>query len=548
MYKSQHVITCRHYLLFCICAFILGIFLTVRFGISSAIVFILVTFSASILTLLLIFLITQRKTKKKLILSALLAAFALLGVFRIFIAESPDANTLKGYINEEAWVYGTVASEPQLTRSGYSYTFEMDVFCVNHDNSASGTIIMYIPKSRGCTFHAGDNIYCWARLSVPEAGQNSSSYDYYTALKGKNIFVTGSTKNINPMQNVPDMTPWLGLRLAGGFVRSKITNAADCLLEQNPQSSAILKGILLGDKSGFDDELYSKLANSGISHIVAVSGLHLSILFSFLIMLMTSFKIRRKLCLFLTIPFIILFMSASAFTPSVCRASLMILLTIASAATREEYDPVTSLFFALGCILTVSPYALFSKSLVLSFSATLGIFVYFGYINELLNIPCIKLRHKFLASKPIKAVYSYLTSSIALSAASLIGTAYFLILFFEGISTVQFLTNLLVIPFISIIFCLGYITCIVFYILPWFAEHILIHPLGLLLEFINIVIGIFGKDVFFLPIPSADFTGAHAIIYFGAALMIYMTLKAVHDIRKEKKLKNSINKPDFFEE
>ncbi len=550
MYKSQHIITFRHYLSLCVIALASGIYLAARLGFLKALACV---FAFAVLGLAVFIVYATFKnlsfSPKFVILPLLLITFSCFGILRLFLAESPSINSLTAYKNTEAWVFGTVSSEPRYVKTSHSYSFELDVFCINDDTSAKGTVIMYIPKSRGLKAQFGDTVRCWTKLSGSVSHPDSLSGDYYTQLKGRNIFLSGNTQNVNVLNRNFVKTPLLFIKNAGNLFRNKICSAADSILSQSPQNLALLKGILVGDKSDFNDELYEKLSNSGISHVVAVSGLHLSILFSSLIFILSGLNIKRRLQLLAAVPFILLFMAASSFTPSVCRASAMMLIMIFSSLFSRDYDPITSLAFALLCILVSSPFALFSKSLVLSFSATLGIFVYFSYFNHSLLYPFRKYnpyRNKSLLKKLFFRGYTFLSSSLSLSLASFLGTAYFLAIFFGKISKVQFLTNLWVVPVVFIVFCLGYVSCITYYFLPWLAKAVLKPALNFCLEIISQTANFFGGSEFSFEINTEGFSGIHIILYFGCAYMLYMTFKAIHDIKIEKQLKTKPKNFDSF--
>ncbi len=529
MYISDHIITAKHYLVHFVCAYAAGIYLAAGFGIIFTAQLSLVAF---ILTLMICCILKARNSfkAKYIILSVVLIVASSLGTFRIYIAEYIHSSYLRQYQNQEVWLCGTITSDPDITSTGYYYSFELDVFGVADKTGRFGSIIMYTPISTDFNFNSGDSIYAWTSLKSPQRNEDLSHFDYYTHLRGKNIYLVGTAKNINFLPENSIHTPTDFIKVAGMWVRNKIGYSVDMIFAGNSLFTSILKGILIGDKTGFNDELYQKFSYSGISHIVAVSGLHISILFSFLMTASKHFRLNKRLNLIITIPVIILFMSSSAFTPSVCRAGIMILIMVFSALFREEYNPVTSLFLALGLILTAMPYSLFSKSLILSFAATLGIFVYFPYINgllvQLINLPKLRLeRHPV-----IKKSLFFFSSSVSLSLSTFWSTAYFLVLFFDGVSMVQFLTNLWIIPLVSVIFCLGYVCCILYYACPILVTAVLKYPLGWCLCIIKFTIDKFGTPQNVLNISGGSLNGISVIIYSGIALMIYMLLKTVQDI------------------
>ena len=537
MYKSEHIITSKHYMVIVVLSFVSGIFISLSLGIwvalCIAISFVLI---ATLAIVLLKFFVKVNFRKKHFFLTLAILTFFALGITRVFLIDFSKENSLRKYAGQELWLYGTITSEPQLTSSKYYHTFEFDVFCAGDNNSVSDTVLVYLPQNYRCDFHAGDNVFFWAQLDEPTISENNSSYDYFTMLRGKNIFLTAKTKNINLLTDYKNFSFMSSIKYAGSFISTKISGSIDSLFPDNPVSCAILKGILIGDKSGFDDKMYDQFSNSGISHIVSVSGLHMSILFSFLIIVLGVLNANRKTLLLLTIPFIVLFMAASAFTPTVCRASIMLLIMIFSCLIGEEYNSPTSLFAALGIIIAIAPYAIFSKSLLLSFSATFGIFAYYRYINYFLVIPFSS--SKWTDTKVqhiIKKSANYLCSSLSLSIASFLGTAYFLVVFFGKISKVQFFTNIWIIPIVSIIFCLGFVCCIIYYIFPRLSLNVLRYPLGWLLEIVKLTKDSFGDKRFTFNYSYEASSPSHATIYFGAALMIYMFLKAFHDIHEQNK-------------
>lgn len=536
MYTSEHIITSKHYLVLLSAAFAAGIFAAAANDISLFVLlaaFPLITLFVFGLILPIFF--KKRPRPKNIVLPSALLLFLLLGAFRIQIAETAAFNPLLRYNGSEAWLYGTVAGVPQITSSKYYCAFELDVVQVNSDKSAKGTVLTYIPADRLKTVQAGATVCCWARLSVPEEIEHSDSFDYHTRLKGKNIFLTANIQNIN-LTDLPVRQGLISrLRAAGLSLRVRLSKTIDRLFFGDAEAAAILKGILLGDKSGFTDEMYIDFANSGISHIVAVSGLHISILFSALTLIFGSLGFKRSFSAAFSLPFILLFVSVSAFSHSACRAALMLLVTALSFLFSERYDPITSLFFSLGIILAVSPYAILSKSLLLSFFSTLGIFVYFKYLNSLF---CRLIPSHAESNKPlnrfVRTVLKTVASSFALTSASVIGTAFLIVLFFSKLSRVQFITNLWVVPLVSVLFCLGYIVCILALFPQLVAVCNLVKaPLKITLKIIKLTVHCFGDQRFALNIPPQFISIKALIIYIGSALMLYFFLKALCDIKTQ---------------
>ncbi len=544
MYKSEHLISAKHYLVFCSIAFAFGIFLFLYLNDFLFIATALVLCGFFILLLILLLLRTVKLFRiriKYLLLPMFLIIFTISGMARIYFAEHPSFNTLLTYAHKEGWVYGYVTNSPRLTKNGYSRSMEVEVVQINSDSSATGTIVLYIPSDRCKEIKYGNKICCWTELSPPKREENHDNFDYYTQLRGRNIFLVGNTKNINRIDFEINKSFFARFKEVGLDIRYKLSEVISNIFYDNPEVAAILKGVLLGDKSGFTDEMYEKFANSGISHIVAVSGLHLSILFSFLMIIFTGRTSRKRYALILSVPFIISFVAISAFSPSVCRAAIMLLIAILASLLHENYDSATSLFAAFGIIVAATPYALFSKSLLLSFFATLGIFAYFKYTRTISHTLLFTERipkDTVLGTALYKCIDT-IVSSLSLSLSSLIGTACFLVLFFEKISTVQFLTNLWCIPLVSVIFCLGYICCVLYLLTPELVVLILKPILSVPLEIIRWTVDTFGNGKFVIDFTGKAVNNKTIITYIGFGIILYFILKLICDYLKEKKESNS---------
>jgi competence protein ComEC len=138
-------------------------------------------------------------------------------------------------------------------------------------------------------------------------------------------------------------------------------------------TAAFAKALLLGDSSGLNYELDTAFKLSGIRHIIAVSGLHVSILFSLMYILAGK---RKVLTALLGIPVLFLFAAVAGFSPSIVRACVMQVLMIVAMLLDKEYDPPTALSFAVLLMLAVNPSAVTSVSLQLSVGCMMGIFMF----------------------------------------------------------------------------------------------------------------------------------------------------------------------------
>ena len=134
-------------------------------------------------------------------------------------------------------------------------------------------------------------------------------------------------------------------------------------------AAGFLTAILTGDRGEVSEKAYTALAEAGLSHILAVSGMHCGFLMALAGFLLPS----RKLQALLGIPLLAFYAVLTGGSPSVLRACVMLSLPLLAILVRRENDGPTSLLTALFLILLANPFAAASVSLQLSFAAMAGI-------------------------------------------------------------------------------------------------------------------------------------------------------------------------------
>ena len=180
-------------------------------------------------------------------------------------------------------------------------------------------------------------------------------------------------------------------------------------------SAPFAKALLLGDKSDISWDQSRAFSRSGISHIVAVSGLHVGILFA-LVGVVTG---KRRFWMVLAgIPSLLLFAAMAGFTASVTRAVIMQLLFLLALALNREYDPPTALSFAVLLMLLYCPLTIAGIGFQLSVASVAGFF----------------------------------TASVSVTLSATVMTVPLTAIHFGLVSLVGVVTNLLVLPLVSCIF------------------------------------------------------------------------------------------------
>lgn len=211
-----------------------------------------------------------------------------------------------------------------------------------------------------------------------------------------------------------------------------------------------VQALLLGDKSNLAQADRDNLSLTGLSHLVAVSGLHVSILFG-VIQLLT--RKRRVLTATVGIPVVLLFAAIVGFTPSVTRAAIMECLIMLGLLLNREYDPPTALGFSGLVILLWNPLTIASAGFQLSFASVAGIFLFYDRINSFLQSKLRPIAKKGRSLR--RRLRWFLTRNVSICLSASVLTYPFLACYFGAVSLVSPLANLLCLWVVGMVFYLA---------------------------------------------------------------------------------------------
>ena len=213
------------------------------------------------------------------------------------------------------------------------------------------------------------------------------------------------------------------------------------------EAGAFASALLLGERSGITYEMDTSFKVSGISHIIAVSGLHVSILFGLVYTLLAK---RRVLSCLVGIPALFLFAAIAGFTPSITRACIMQSLMLLAMVLDREYDGPTALAFAVLVMLVCNPLTILSVSFQLSVGCMMGIFLFSERIRQYLLRYGSK--HIMKEQKLANRLWQGIATSVSVSSSAAVMTTPLVAYYFGCISIVGVVTNLLTLWVISFIF------------------------------------------------------------------------------------------------
>ena len=233
------------------------------------------------------------------------------------------------------------------------------------------------------------------------------------------------------------------------------------------ETAGLLRALLTGDRSELSYAVQNDLSVAGLSHAVAVSGMHVSMLMA-MVALFCGYNPR--LTALIGIPLVVLFVLMTGASPSACRAAVMQILLLSAPLVRREQDTLTSLSAAALVLLLQNPWAIASVSFQLSFAAVLGLIV----LGKPLQNRLLQLR------KEPGRLWQYLASGASASLSATIATLPLTVYYFGLISIAAVLTNLLALWAVTVVFSLGAVSCffdslggILAIPVSWLARYIL---------------------------------------------------------------------------
>ncbi len=359
--------------------------------------------------------------------------------------------------------------------------------------------------------------------------QSDDSYKYYNI--SRENFLTGNIdiyKGIKIVQNESKPLYYYALRIKKYML--------DTINAQLPEEQAgFVSAVLLADKSRLDDESISAFRNSGISHIIAVSGFHLAVITQLMMIFLTFICMgRKRAAAFICTVFVFLYMAVVGFTPPVIRAGIMQILFLFGKVISEKADSLNSLGLAALIICFLNPYTAVDVSFLLSFSATLGIILWGGKINSFLK-KCIypnenESTEKFgSVSMIIRILLCGLVSIVSISLSAIVPSAPIILIYFKSFALYTLITNILISTAASVLIFTSLIMVLLrISVIFAFLEMPFVLLSGLLTNYIISV----AKYISSLPLAVIRLTEEFVPICIIAAVILIVVLLLLYKGRK----------------
>ncbi len=413
--------------------------------------FILIPVTIFIVSLILRFFHLAQNNYDFLTGAAIFTGFVLLGYFNLYFKTASQRPAITaGSTADITYFTATINTGPEVTILSKRYVITIDDIRLDEVwYKAHEPAILYIAKdheNRAIKFYAGDRLLVRGKPSYVEKNGNPYTFDYAQYLGRLGIYrqcFTTSGEYLYIGKN--HRFSMMQLFRKGG---DRLEN----ILEQhidNDRELNLARAMLLGRRDEITPEMENVYSVTGTAHILAVSGLHVGIIFLLLIRVFRFLKRSHTRWLYFAIQLtgIWAFAMMTGMSPPVQRAAIMFSFIIIANWTRRSSNIYNTLFAAAFFILLFSPNLLFSVSFQLSFLAVLGIVYLYKKVYSLI----------FIENRILDFFWQITALSIAVQIAIFPITIYY----FHRFPLLFPITNLIAIPTATVVIAGGILLFIV---------------------------------------------------------------------------------------
>ncbi len=372
-------------------------------GITSAVILALLTFipesaAALVISAASVFVVSLilKKHGKDTLLISFISIVTVIVTLSFSVFTAVKITPCLKYHETVSYIQGKVISTPRLVNGKYVFTLKADKI---NEEKVNQNISITCSADNGTTISLYNYLYLGdSELTIP----TDDNGDFYFGDIADGTLLNAYPDRVTVLKQCNKTPFYYCLR-----IKEIVTERINTSLSTN--NAGLLSGMLFGDKTGIEYDTANFFRNSGIAHLLAVSGLHTALWCGMLLSLLKLIKANNTAGVIICTLFLVCFCIVSAFTPSVIRASLMTTCSLLAPLVKRRADSLNSLGLAVTVLLVLNPYTVQNIGFQLSASATLGVLLSTPTTNKIFT------RFKDIPVKQIKSFVTYLLSSIIIS-------------------------------------------------------------------------------------------------------------------------------------
>ncbi|ADL12126.1 DNA internalization-related competence protein ComEC/Rec2 [Acetohalobium arabaticum] len=404
-----------------------------------------------------------------------------------------NSKVVTDYAGEYIKVKGRVVEKSKAKKeTKYILEPEMVIQEGKEDRLKHGKVLLKL-KDEG--YNYGDVLEVTGRLRLPMTNRNPGGFSYRDYLKQQGVYSLLSDRKVDRIRLIGNKgNPLIKLSLQFKSHAGKILDKT-----VDEPYNLLLRGLLLGEKELLPNEIMNKFEQVGLNHLLVISGFHIGLLVLILNSICRGLKLPVKLADLMAIFLIIGYIIITYGQASVVRAGTVVILYIIGRWFNRKVNIYNILSLVAVIILIYNPYYLLRPSFQLSFMVVYSII----YLT-----PVLQRRLFFLPS--------FVARVLAASIAAQLGAFPILVYHFNRISFGPIIGNILVMPVVSLIIFLGFISLLVGNLHLIFAQ--LLNNISYLLStFLLELVGYLMKFDFLtfkLPRPNLLVIGIYYFLFF----------------------------------
>ena len=288
----------------------------------------------------------------------------------------------------------------------------------------------------------GRKISCTGSFEAFEGELNPGQFDANAYYKNEGYTGILDAKDIRIVKEEESFSPDIYLHRLNLAISEKYKKI---LGDKNAGS---LSAMVLGDKRGLDEEIKELYQENSISHLLSISGLHISLLGGAVFLFLRRLKISFSFPLITSSIILIIYGAFTGFSVSTSRAIVMMSVLFISFVIGKSYDLPSGLALAALILIVMNHRVIYQSGFLLSFFAVIGIFY---IMPELLYIFKVDIYHKRGIIKGLHLLLASIISSISI----LLATLPIVLNNFYEVSLTGIILNIIVIPLMSLVVITG---------------------------------------------------------------------------------------------
>src|SRR5215218_2953139 len=326
---------------------------------------------------------------------------------------------------------GRIASPPEQSSFGYRADLRVEhLWYEGREVLRGGSVEVF---AGDLSVGVGDRVRVDGEISLPQTGEDGFDYERY--LSTKRISALVEATSVRP---VGEERGWIG----------QVHRRTDVALAYGlrPREAAVVRGMVLGDRSLMPEDLELAFQRSGVTHVLAISGQHVVILAAVIYFALRFFAMPASIRAGVTIGLIWPYIVIAGAPPSAIRAGVVATFVLAAPLLGRQVSALHFMTTMLALVLAYNPQLIYSTGFQLSVAAVFGIL--------LLTKPLKAFVERTLL-RPFAKPPEHISNLISVSLAAQIATSPIVAATFEQVSVVGVLTNLLAAPLSGPILILG---------------------------------------------------------------------------------------------